>query len=63
MPKVTNGGEVIDLQKKETVYATEKHKYAGIGDELKLHPKTADYLIKKGWVSKEKPKAGKAKAE
>jgi hypothetical protein len=60
MPKITTG-EIIDLQKKETVYATDKHKYAGVGDELKLHPKTAEYLINKGWASKDKPKPSKAK--
>jgi hypothetical protein len=60
MPKVTTG-EVIDLQKKETVYATDKHRYAGVGDELRVQPKLAEYLIKQGWASKEKPKPSKSK--
>ena len=60
MPKVTTG-EAIDLKEKVTVFATDKHKYAGAGDELKVQPKLADYLINKGWASKDKPKAAKTK--
>jgi hypothetical protein len=59
MPKVTQG-EAIDLQQKEVVFATDKHKYAGTGDELRVHPKLAEYLIGKGWAAKEKPKAATA---
>lgn len=60
MPKVTTG-EIIDLQKKETVFATDKHRYAGVGDELRVQPKLAEYLINKGWASKDKPKPSKSK--
>lgn len=64
MPKITEG-ETIDLTKKEVVFATDKHRYAGAGDELKVQPKLAEYLIAKGWASKDKPKvaapAGKTK--
>lgn len=60
MPKVTTG-ETIDLKEKVTVYATDKHKYAGAGDELKVQPKLGEYLITRGWASKDKPKAAKAK--
>jgi len=58
MPKVEQG-EVIKLKETVTVYATDKHKHAEAGSKLTMHPKLAEYLTKKGWVSSEPKKAAK----
>lgn len=58
MPKVQEG-EVIKLKETVTVYATDKHKHAEAGAKLTMHPKLAEYLSKKGWVTSDAKKSGK----
>jgi hypothetical protein len=41
-------GEVVKLQEKVTVYATEKCRYIAKGAEIKVHPLLAKKLIKAG---------------
>lgn len=61
MQSISMKGQVIKMKEKTKVFATDKHQYATSGDELTMHPTLAEYLIKKGWVTKDKPKE-KAKA-
>lgn len=52
-------GEVVDLKEKTTVYSTDKDPHHETGEEMSVHPKVAEKLIKKG-LATEKPVGKKA---
>ncbi|MBD8389658.1 hypothetical protein [Dysgonomonas sp. BGC7] len=49
-------GEVIKLNEKVTVYATDKSRHYKKGEEIKVHQVLADKLIAAGKATKESPK-------
>lgn len=60
--KVTGGptnkkqaGKPIDLQKKITVYSTDKDPHHATGDPINLHPETAAVIVKRGLATMEPP--------
>lgn len=60
MAKSSQGGEIVDLRDRVTVYATEQHQYAKPGEKLVMTKHLANYLAKKkggAWVRKSGPKA------
>jgi hypothetical protein len=58
--KTKEKGKPIDLRLKIEIYATGKHPELVEGTPIRLHPETAEVVIKRGLATSAKP-AGKAK--
>lgn len=41
-----------DLQKRQSVVATEKHPFATKGEKFKIHPTVAKSFLEKGFIEK-----------
>lgn len=52
MAEIKNEGQVVNLNDRIEVKATEKHPFAEKDEVLKMHPKLAEALVKKGFVKK-----------
>jgi hypothetical protein len=52
-------GEISDLRERTTVYATAKAPFHKEGDDMLVHPKTAEHFIKKGFATEKKAAAKK----